>query len=71
MPTDITGIILSQSPLVILLGYILFAGARKTWVWGYQLSEAQDRCNRLESIVFQQLNVNKTFVEKVQTKVEP
>lgn len=41
-----------QGPLVMLLAGILFTvlktGLSKTWVWGYQLTERDDRIAKLE-----------------------
>lgn len=58
MPTEITSLLWQQGPLVILLGLILLAGYKRVWVWGHQLVQAEDRCEKLESIVFRQLNIS-------------
>jgi hypothetical protein len=58
MSTEITALLWQQGPLVILLGLILLAGYKRVWVWGYQLTTTEERCSKLEAIVFRQLNIS-------------
>jgi hypothetical protein len=68
---DYVSLLIQQGPLVVLLGYILIAGARKIWVWGYQLKKAEDRCDRLESLLFKQLNISDKLTTVVGSVEKP
>lgn len=46
-----------------LLG-IISAGAKKIWVWGYQLKEANERAQKWESIALRLLKVTEKIAEK-------
>lgn len=50
-------------PVVALL--ILWAGARRIWVWGYQLEEAQRRADRFEALALKSTHIAATATEAV------
>lgn len=40
-----------QAPIVLLLGFILWSGARRLWVFGWVYDDTADRARRLEDLL--------------------
>lgn len=50
-------------PVVALL--ILWAGARRLWVWGYQLEESQKRAEKFEQLALGNLHIAATATDAI------
>jgi len=70
---DVNSVLLQQGPLVVLMAFIIWTGFKGHWEYGptarERLKKAEDRCERLEAIVFRQLNISETAVNAL-NKVE-
>jgi hypothetical protein len=77
---EIGTLLAQQGPFVALLAFIILTGYKGVWVWGSHLAKAEqrhagelakleDRCSRLEQIVFRQLNISETAVDKLSRTV--
>lgn len=50
--------------IITILAGIIFSGAKRIWVWGYQLEEVQQRAARWEQIALKALKVGEAVVKK-------
>ncbi len=65
---ELLALVAPWGPSAVITVLVLWAGARKVWVWGYQLDAAEKRADRFEQLALDLLHIAKTATSAAESE---